>query len=671
MADSVTENPMEEGNANDTSLENDDITVTTTTTATKPDFIEQEMVESFIRFEIPYRNGHTSDDDFQLHSKLLQLFTAAFDDTEIRIFDNKNQRIKDFTGEKWNDQAYHKSHYNLYDDALHRKTSIAHRILSKKPLSNLKREPTVLAFLKQSKTYLRAHFWKEDELAIKDIGFLVSYAPCKHSKSYVINDMVERADLLTDIAWTNVPQFKLIHATPRVKLSGRQKALNTQAYSVQVLAKDAPKMNKMLRKIYEQDHLYIPYNMKRSSPQIVAKAIIHQNQLIADSYVIVIVGVSRDLMTQLKPTLFQSIQSIRCVSDTNRTDKQGRWFIIVKEQGFQATRKYVAANLPTWIRSLPTALHASTPDHFPPPQVSQKYADHDDDDSSGHASYMSSCAQSYGSVEDLDTESVFFYTPDNRANPIISYADAVKHTQPAFQHPAPPGTNLEFSATDRELRAIIANLQLEVTKLKSGIPNTNPSTPSTVTEVTTPDPETLKLNTRMDKFETDMSRWMADMTDMIQKTQIQQYHREIVEAPSTHAKRYSSPPRHHHYDSKRHDHRLTPERGDPMITQPTDAENRQSHQKERHGYARTTRGYDPKEPEQLYLRDGDGSLYPVGQAGPQDYDIHGVRRGAHHPNSPPNSRYHSRQPSPQRTTQHPVTGSPQSLPAEGAHTYHA
>jgi hypothetical protein len=191
MANSATENPLEEGNANDTSLENDDITVTTTTTATKTDFIEQEMVESFIRFEIPYRNGHTNDDDFKLHSKLLQLFTAAFDDTEICIYDNKHQRIKDFAREKWNDQAYHKSHYTLYDDAMHRKTSIAHRILSKKPLSNLKREPTILAFLKQSKTYLCAHFWKEDELAIKDIGFLVSYAPSKHSKSYVTNDMVE------------------------------------------------------------------------------------------------------------------------------------------------------------------------------------------------------------------------------------------------------------------------------------------------------------------------------------------------------------------------------------------------------------------------------------------------------------------------------------------------
>ena len=55
----------------------------------------------------------------------------------------------------------------------------------------------MIAFLKKTNTYLRAHYWKEDELAIKDIGFLVSYVSSKHSKAFVTNNMIERTDLLS------------------------------------------------------------------------------------------------------------------------------------------------------------------------------------------------------------------------------------------------------------------------------------------------------------------------------------------------------------------------------------------------------------------------------------------------------------------------------------------
>jgi hypothetical protein len=499
MADSDDTNPMEEEKAKDLSLDNDDIT-----TATKTDYIEQEMEESILRFEIPYRNGHVSDDDFKLHSKLLQLLSAAYDEKELRIYDNLNQHINEVVGDKWSDKDYYESHYSLFDDVLHRKTSIAHRILSKKPLASMKRKQSIIAFLKKTNTFLRAHFWKEDKLSIKDIDWLVNYVPSKHSKTHVIQDMIERAELFSTLKWPQVPKFELIQSIPKVKLAGRQRPLNTMAYSIQVLAKDAKAMNQFLRTIYGQDHFYIPYKMKNATPNIVAKAIVFQNQIIADSYVVVIVGVSRNTMKELKPILIQGIQSICSISDTSRTDKQGRWFIIVHTKTFQITRKYIAENLKTWIQSRSPASQLSTPEQFPPPQVSQKYSDADDD-SSGHTSYMSYCAQSYSSIKDLHAAEPFFYPPTTRPFS-ASYADAVKQKPRAESPPPPTGTEIEFSATDRELRAIIASLQQEVLKLITGLPSQNPSTPSTVTKVTTPDPETLKLFKQMDAFENNMSQ---------------------------------------------------------------------------------------------------------------------------------------------------------------------
>ena len=211
MADSPDMNPTEVANAKDTPMEDDDITVTTATTGPKTNFIEREMVESVLRYEIPYRKGKEQLDDLQIHAKLLGILANAFNKTKLRLFDNKNNRIKALDDPKWMDRNYYTSRFNHHVDRPQRKTVVVHRILSKHTVSHLKSEPKVLEHLKKSNTFLRAHFWKEDELELKDIGFLISYIPSKHSKAFVKQDMFARTEKL-DINWARAPPFQLIHA---------------------------------------------------------------------------------------------------------------------------------------------------------------------------------------------------------------------------------------------------------------------------------------------------------------------------------------------------------------------------------------------------------------------------------------------------------------------------
>jgi hypothetical protein len=66
----------------------------------------------------------------------------------------------------------------------------------------LKGEPSVITFLKKTNTYRHAHFWKEDELELKDISFLLSYVPTTHhSQLYVKNGLFEKTKLLPDVDW--------------------------------------------------------------------------------------------------------------------------------------------------------------------------------------------------------------------------------------------------------------------------------------------------------------------------------------------------------------------------------------------------------------------------------------------------------------------------------------
>jgi hypothetical protein len=155
MAEPDYEDTIEPETILTTMVDDDEETVCTTTATTKIDFIEHEMVESTIRYKIPYRDGHANIKDFQRHIELMRVLTKCFDDTEFQFVDNRNQRVKDLHEEKWLDQDYYKSRFNIHHDEPQRKqTVIAHRIRSKKPLASIKGDSNVFAFLKKTSTFL-------------------------------------------------------------------------------------------------------------------------------------------------------------------------------------------------------------------------------------------------------------------------------------------------------------------------------------------------------------------------------------------------------------------------------------------------------------------------------------------------------------------------------------
>jgi hypothetical protein len=237
MAPSPDRNPKEVGNSNDIMMEDDEVTVVTETPTTKTDFIEAEMMDLNIRYEINHGKGHSPDEDHKRHIEFLIVITKAFDKSTLRIYDNKNKRVKSFAEAKWLDKEYYEDHFNTHSKESQRKTLVVHRIMTMKPIAAIKNEPTVMKHLKKTNTFLRGHFWKEDEVLLKDIGFLVSYLPTKHSKEFVSQDMFKRCNLTPDVEWSQAPAFKIIHAQPRIKLSEKQQPIKTHAFSVQVQAK--------------------------------------------------------------------------------------------------------------------------------------------------------------------------------------------------------------------------------------------------------------------------------------------------------------------------------------------------------------------------------------------------------------------------------------------------
>jgi hypothetical protein len=431
--------------------------------------------------------------------------------------------------------------------------------------------------------------------------------------------------------------------------------------------------------------------MKRKFPQAVAKALLQQNKLMSETYVVVLTGITREAMALLKPTIMD-LQGIIAISDTHRTDNAGRWYILVHEKSFRSVRKTLSKSIHEWFKALPLTIQEPIPVGFGNPQVHKKYFDDDDDSSSGQASYMSTCAQSYGTIDDY-TEGIIYHPPND--GPSTSYADAVKRTTTTTSpnSPADTATTHPDTVEVQNYRSVIASLQSDVTiaNLQAEVQNlraqiraqTGVQTPSTVTEAST-HPKESPISARMALIETSMasmtrefSKWMAanhnPTTDLTIRREQDQIKRPET-SPSSQSK-------------KKVDRKDTPDRNDPMLTQPSLGEPR----KQLFIEHRSPHGYDIHHPQYLYRDNGDGSLIEVGLAGPDDFDEHGNPKGPRPASSqdpytttiqrldlpsPPSpmqiqdtpENEQLGQPSPTREARSPVMGSPPSLPAEGAQT---
>jgi hypothetical protein len=326
--------------------------------------------------------------------------------------------------------------------------------------------------------------------------------------------------------------------------------LKTYAYSVQVLAKDAKAMSHHLRKIYADEPLFIPYSTKKTHPDLVAQAIVKQNQKISDTYVIVVVGVTREMMKALEPTL-QGIKGILEYSETNKTDTSGRWNVLVDDREFKSVRKRLSTNLKQWIKTLPSSIRDTIPSHFPIAQVHQRYHSDEEDSSAGHASYMSSCAQSYGEFDETDADTANYLTPANAPSP-TSYAAAVNSA------PASSSTPMvrEVIIQDPETRKLIEGLQAEIASLKLQRGNQTPSTVTTATS--TPDSRTIARIEQVESHMHDLKNWMSEMVNLMREKPDQTSSLTSASAQGTkHSNDPVSPPSH---QSKRANTSHTPDR---------------------------------------------------------------------------------------------------------------
>jgi hypothetical protein len=144
----IKHNSMETEPTADNIMEEGEETVITPASATNNEPIKPVMKEFSILYQLLVQRGQSIDDHLRLHPQLLQALTTTFDEMELRIINNNNQRVNQFHDPKWSEKQYYDDQFNHHVDILKRQIVIAHRFQSIHTILYLKSAPLVLDFLK-------------------------------------------------------------------------------------------------------------------------------------------------------------------------------------------------------------------------------------------------------------------------------------------------------------------------------------------------------------------------------------------------------------------------------------------------------------------------------------------------------------------------------------------
>ena len=143
-----------------------------------------------------------------------------------------------------------------------------------------------------------------------------------------------------------------------------------------------------MKNTYRDSLTYVKSKLKKAHKAAYVNGMLLQNVYLSKVNTVVIVGITRLMMEQLRNTLLQ-IQSVDYVASTPKTDTIGRWDIITNESKHNKLVDILTENLDEWLTDCND--NSETPLDFPAPGLQTKTprqdGDEDSEDSDGGISY--------------------------------------------------------------------------------------------------------------------------------------------------------------------------------------------------------------------------------------------------------------------------------------------
>ena len=327
---------------------------------------------------------------------ILKALGNAFDVTELEIYDNMNRKLSLAACWGMANIEHYESHYKIHQG--NGRHYVIFRVMATVGFQALKRQGEVLKTLKATGSYLKRHHWGPDKWDIVTLGFLIELDPGRHMADEVREQILELAKA-KECTTPSGTRFKLV--AQRFKLKHNNTQCNTDAFGIQCMRIDAHAVDKQLRETYKDTNTYVKNKLRKENPRAYMNALRLQNKYMTKVKTVILVGITRAMMTELRPLLLAEL-NIDHVAGTKKLDSLGRWDILTEAQHRKTVIDTLEEKLPAWL--VASATNEEKPPHFPEPGIQTRTTNAREESSQGDISYLSSSAGSYESLmENEDT----------------------------------------------------------------------------------------------------------------------------------------------------------------------------------------------------------------------------------------------------------------------------
>ena len=315
---------------------------------------DQEFVSKTIRFSFAPsdRSRINSIHPSEVHTQWIKLIHSAFGD-DVKIISNSNRPVTNLdTSPTANRTFSYAQQFKVHTRKLNNSTTqggsnsmhvIVHRILTRVPFGQIKRQTKAYQLLLDNQCFLHEHLWDEQEWDLKQLGFVTGFNPKYYSNERVTT--MFRARLSKAMPRKKIPKFQMVLKSHRIHHNGRTS--KTQAYAIELPSHVAPQLIPILKEVTKDTTEFVAFQMRKRNPEAFQGAIRYQNHTLSIQQVIAINYIGKDAMYYLTDRI-QSIVGVIDVVPTRNEAQTGRYFVIVNKEDDQRVREKLHKKFKQW-----------------------------------------------------------------------------------------------------------------------------------------------------------------------------------------------------------------------------------------------------------------------------------------------------------------------------------
>jgi hypothetical protein len=387
-----------------------------------------------VKFTYRPTTSKTTQQVLTTHYAILKKIYENF--PEAKIYDEKNKQMKSFEAKsvtefmRMIDFVYIPPNPNKK-----RKEAYIthHQIISTVPISEIKRHHDIEQRLNKVKGAMKIHHWRKDQTKIANLGFFVSTDPSNYLATNwekVVRDRIAKAH--PNISEKKIPYFKCIFSSPFDIHQNTSVKISTKAYDLQCESKDAKVLIDLVKVTYKSDPIFIFHKMRHTHNKEYRRAILFQNQFLADNRIVPITGVSMDMMFYAREKLIWArdplaeetdgaetnvgIEGVLQILEHKATNTEGRWSVVTTKKYFTFVKEYLDAHLAQIVEDI-IRFHNCEQIHKKV-GLGFKNPNREEDDASSDGtmdSYLSVCSTIYGNEEEDECNEEFQQPPQQRS----------------------------------------------------------------------------------------------------------------------------------------------------------------------------------------------------------------------------------------------------------------